>query len=482
MNSFSRSLAAALIAWVLPCLADAATIYGVHLAACERHLGVITHIDDQRVTMITRDGEFMRIPRYEINFLAYYNVPTIDMEKSVSAEQPALRVSIRSGNDVVPLAQGWPTDFFGDRFSMLTVKGDEILIDENGIWGLEAVPDARLDALNRGRDKAFRYMWPQPYRACAERTRFTTAGPEVYPSQSLAEAVVIKRELDRLQEGYRRLEKMGREKRFYGIPQYHRNRSWLGLWNTFGARYGGSVSRTNNLLPFLVSEHSDGPYSYQHRFVTGVAPIERGLHEEPQSQFTYDFKASYFHGVAMMDPNLLLVGTRYNWQTDDFSKPDMRYNDTGHFELGADFSNWAFTIGGMPFSYGLYDGTQIFQGRSSLTTLALSYTDPVFRFDAVSGGGTDSSTIQQLSASFFRLNLRLTHRPLWIYDFSYLSTRFDWTFGYVGLTESSTLVARAQHEWRRRVLLGAQASWERTNSFGEIRSYPKLSLSASLYF
>ncbi|NJM09463.1 MAG: hypothetical protein HC883_00750 [Bdellovibrionaceae bacterium] len=65
------------------------------------------------------------------------------------------------------------------------------------------------------------------------------------------------------------------------------------------------------------------------------------IHEEAQVQSYYRMKADYFHFSGMVDPNLLLVGSRDKWSAADLKSEDVRANDSAFMEFGFDFGRWA---------------------------------------------------------------------------------------------------------------------------------------------
>jgi hypothetical protein len=86
--------------------------------------------------------------------------------------------------------------------------------------------------------------------------------------------------------------------------------------------------------------------------MTGSAPNRLLIHEEPQTQIFYAFKAAYFHASVFFDPNLVLVGSKYMWRYTDFSSNDAndRWVESFLIELGFDIGNFSLQI--VPLSVG----------------------------------------------------------------------------------------------------------------------------------
>jgi len=130
------------------------------------------------------------------------------------------------------------------------------------------------------------------------------------------------------------------------MPYLYTDRTMLGLWVSGWSRYGASSTRSNNYTPLLVDELALGPFRYQHIFLTGAAPNDMFLHHEAQSQIFYRFKAAYFHTSVFLDPNLLLVGTRYTWREADLEdeRLDDRISETLAIEFGFDWGPFAVEL------------------------------------------------------------------------------------------------------------------------------------------
>ena len=161
----------------------------------------------------------------------------------------------------------------------------------------------------------------------------------VFAQQILNDQIVIRRELDRLMEGYQQVLEYEQDQKFYPRPFIYRDRTMLGIWASAFSRYGASSTRSNNFTPLLVDELALGPFRYQHEFLSGAAPNDMFLHHEAQSQIYYRFKAAYFHTSVFFDPNLLLVGTRYAWREADLEDEshDDRLSETLGIEFGFDW-------------------------------------------------------------------------------------------------------------------------------------------------
>ncbi|HEY6725505.1 MAG TPA: hypothetical protein VI197_15825 [Polyangiaceae bacterium] len=325
--------------------AHALNVHAVYRTACNRELGIIIDVQKREVTLLGLDGNVRRIPRYEVASIAYYPVSGIAINpEHVHQSRPALEVRTLQNGELVPLLIGWPVDFNQERIAFVNLDGQEVVVHRDRIWSLEYLEHLP----RRGRapkSAALDFVHPHAVGFCNQ----AGSGPNlraIFPQQFINDQVVIKRELDRLMEGHDEVREYERDQIFYPMPEIYRNETALGLWTSHGRKHGATASRPNNFTPVLYDELSLGPFGYQHRLITGAAPMPFSVHTEVQTQIYYRFKAAYFHASAMFDPNLLLVGSEYEWQIDDLAadRPDLRVVEALMVELGFDWGPVALQI------------------------------------------------------------------------------------------------------------------------------------------
>lgn len=323
----------------------AINVHAVYRTACNRELGIIIDVQKRELTLLGLDGNVLRIPRYEVASIAYYPVSGIAINpERVHHAHPALEIRTLQGGELVPLLMGWPVDFNQERIAFVNLEGQEVVVHRDRIWSLEYLEHLPHRARLRSAP-ALDFVHPHAVGFC-NRAATGSNSRAVFPQQFINDQVVIKRELDRLMEGHEEVREYERDQVFYPMPEIYRNGTALGLWTSHGHKHGATASRPNDFTPVLYDELSLGPFGYQHRLVTGAAPMPFSVHTEVQTQIYYRFKAAYFHASAMFDPNLLLVGSEYDWQIDDLAadRPDMRITEALMVELGFDWGPVALQI------------------------------------------------------------------------------------------------------------------------------------------
>jgi hypothetical protein len=325
--------------------ARAINVHAVYRTACDRELGIIIDVQKREITLLGLNGTVRRIPRYEVASIAYYPVSGIAIDpERVQQAQPALEVRTLQDGQLVPLLSGWPVDFNEERVAFVNLDGQEVIVQRDRIWSLEYLE--RLPPRGpAARPQAFNFVHPHAVGFC-NRTVPEPNARAVFPQQFINDQIVIKRELDRLMEGHDEIREYERDQVFYPVPELYHNETALGLWTSHGHKHGATASRPNNFTPVLYDELSLGPFGYQHRLVTGAAPMPFSVHTEIQTQIYYRFKAAYFHASAMFDPNLLLVGAEYDWKKNDLDadRPDLRITEALMVELGFDWGPLSLQI------------------------------------------------------------------------------------------------------------------------------------------
>ncbi len=440
MSSCSRALAwltGLALALAAP-RADALNVHAVYRTACARDVGVILKVEKREIQLLRLDGTVVKIPRHEIVSLLYYSLSQFPLPQvPIPAGLPAMRVQMVLEGEVVDLVHGWPIDYSDRQVSFLLRTGKELVIERDSIWSIRFDEDqARPAASPTAAVVDFDLVHPQTSGFCTDNTGQPTERRQVFAQQILNDPIVIRRELDRLAEGYEQILEYENDQKFYPKPFLYIDRTMLGLWVSLFSRYGGSPTRSNNFTPLLVDELALGPFRYQHIFLSGAAPNDMLLHHEAQSQIYYRFKAAYFHTAVFFDPNLLLVGTKYRWTAADLADEvvDDRLNEIFGVEFGFDWG-----------------------------PVAVQLAPAVFTQSAVKFMGAFDRTLDN---NLWRAGLRLTFRT-WqgelMAGLAHTSTGFDGergdqVMGELGLPEWKYQYARLTARWETAGKLALAAS------------------------
>lgn len=487
LNLFSRILISTFLLFVETEVL-ALNTRALYTSACQRKLGLIVGVDDQKISFLSFDEGIVHIPRYEVIFMADYPMDILPTRgKLVIKGIPKVYITTLNNHKVENLLDGWPIGFNADKISFLTSNGSETVIDAHNIWSLE-FKETDETVESRKTPDMYRFIHPYAFRECSYDSN---KGRDIYPQQILSDPIQIKRDLDALQEGFKRVVRYEREQDFYPVPEIYENRTELGMWFSFGSRYGASEKRENNLLPVLVDQYSHDVFDYQHYSVTGAAPLFIGSHEEPQSQIYYSFKASYFHFSAMVDPDLVLVGENYKWQDVDFSagNADTRFNDTSVIELGFDFGNFSTRFYGADvLNLGVWDGQSLQTMSISLPRFGLRYANHRWWSELNIGGGEKSmeNNLGNLKVSLTRFNLGIEDIGSFDFIYSFIKSNIE-APGFSNFDSDGNVHALyASSPLTKRIRAGAYTSMESKSTSSSItntsRSFFKGGLSIFVSF
>lgn len=473
---------ASLLAW----RAGAVDVVGVYSTACDRVVGIPLDADGSNLYVLGLDGKVVGLPRYGIAALVSYPtdvVPVGAIENALDRDFEYVKVETNYQGAIVPLVEGWPIQFTDDKISFLDKEGREVVIDRESIWSIDISPMPRRTSLG---DRAVsRYRFVHPYRQfrCAAEFHGAASGRAVvvHPQEYVSDPVAIKRRLDHIIEHRAILRAYDRTQKFYAVPQVYGNQTSLGYWFSFGSRHGKGEGRDNNFTPILSNEYSLGPFGYQHIMLTGSTPMGELVHEEPQTQFYYRFKADYFHFSVFYDPNsMLLRSDKYQWQRGDLEDGDDRHVERASVGMGFDFGPISLFVRTGNAIHGHRRGDVLVNDKGDLAKYGAGYRNHLMRLDLILGRGS--------RFSMERLNLGL---DLWrdvSWDYSLIRRGYDdagrsLAEGVGHRSGSLTNALYANLRRRRKYIYRAMLSHELLKVDGRgSESFLKAGVSASLVF
>ena len=394
-NLFSKALLIllTLLVWIsYRSTLQAINIFAIYSSACQRDIGIVIDVDDSKIRLLTLKGDVKRIDRFNIIYIASYpvgDIPVAQVEFTEDAE--LILIKTIYNDEVVDLVKGWMIDSAEDQISFLTINGTETVVDNEDIWDIELLPLEKILEFSAGGQKMYRFEHPYPFRHCNSISNKSENRHRIYPQHLLEDPLLIKRELDRLKEGYDRLRGYSNDKDFYAKPQVYGNEARLGVWGNIGSRYGASKQRQNNFIPEIISEDSDGPFGFQDILVTGNALLPTGVHEEPQMHFYYRLKADYVHFAIMVDFNRYVIGeSKYQWHEEDLLENDHRDNDTFNVAGGFDYGYFSIDISlWNRIQYGVKVGENFFGNSINLNKMGFIFENRTLKAELYSGFGND---------------------------------------------------------------------------------------------
>jgi hypothetical protein len=364
-------------------------IYGVYRADCQRELGIFLGVDDVSVQLLNLDGQVQEIPRFNINYIAQYPVGKSVVSQILTQDKVSL-ISIRTifENKIVKLLKGWMVDHSENKISFLTIEGVETVIDTNHIWDIDISPQSQ-DYHFPLETTVPKLVHPYPYRECNKQSNQKSESWTVYPQVLHPDHLSIKKELDRLQKGYRLLSSFYADKMFYPVPQIYNNDTAISIGAYLNSRYGASKYRNSSFVPAVTSEYSEGPYGFQSIWIAGSNPLKGSVHEEPQNQISYRMKSDFIHFSVSYDITRMLIGDeQYHWQEEELKSLDDRWNETGHISFGFDYLNYAIDVALLETQYGIRYHEHFVNKAVMLLRLGLNFQNRFVKTSLFYGSGT----------------------------------------------------------------------------------------------
>lgn len=462
---------------------QAIQLHALYTASCQREVGVILNVRNRDLSLLNLQGRIINVQRYEVIYLATYSLDTVPIAEVQNPEaMPMVEIKTMEGDELKTLVKGWAVDFSKDKIAFLNLRGSEIMIDRTSIWQVDFDSESKRAIFERPPKINYDFVHPYAFAGCP-----VVSGTKVYPQQLLSSPIAIKREFDRLEKGYEKILRYDSDQQFYPVPEVYTNETSLGLWLMGGSRYGASQNRKNNFAPYLVDERSDGPFGFQSLFKTGSGPLLQSIHEETQTQAYYRMKADYFHFTGMVDPNLLLVGSKYNWASDDMSAHDIRANETAMLELGFDYKKFAIEFYSGTVSIGARQNDYFRKNTVGLGRVGLRYQSHKWIFNILSG----SSSVSDFQISFLRANIEWIPNRNYHFVMSAINRnlKFD---GHVDENQSmprfsvdsksTTLALYGYMKFKKRYWGGILLSAENVSTNNETKLHPKAGAMVSLSF
>ena len=405
---------------------DLLTVYS---GDCSYKTGFILRSEAQKLVFLTLDGVVVDLPRYEVSAIAIYSVPHIEIIDPGEAEKkksPGFFTFYTFINgEKVLMATGWPIGYSKESIQLLNPEGKEFTVIRDRIWGVHAEDSVvtNFKAIKGARKLSLRH--PLRYETCPVNvTPGSGEALKVLPDQSLEDPVLIKRMLDHLNDGYKKIEEYLDRQAYYPVPQKYHNKTRLGTWTLLSSRYTNIGGRRINFLPLVEDELSEGPFSFQRVIRSGVAPLLWSIQDEPNLQVFYGMKADYIHAELFFDPMLVLIGDRYDWSKGQLNHHDDRMVETGGLEFGIDIGNFSLmllTIGGR---VGIRHEQEFGKGSFGSGGYGVSYQSNHTRLVVYAGSGAVPVTFEDTSDGEWTL----THRKVIIETplTETLKTRIEW--------------------------------------------------------
>lgn len=351
------------LSFVIATSAFGVDLFNLYRGSCQVSTGLILSVSYDNILFLDVSGKAEIIPRHQVVGLTSYSLPEFRLHRvDIPQNLPLVRFYGKDPtqvNGLKVLAVGWPIEFSNlyihllDYQSLLRQSSTmDAVIRRDDIWKIEFVPrKKKAFSLNTPPNPVLGLSHPHGFHQCPTTYIGAKSGdlkntpaPIFFPRDSLLRPLELKRFLDHLMEGHRKIKEYEDRQGFYQVPQIYTNRTQMGTWAMLNSRYGNVGARQINFLPLVVDEYSEGPFDYQRIIRTGVYPISWGTHAEPMLQVYYGVKVDYIHFNFFIDPSRILIGDEYYYSRNHLNTFDVRMVEVGGLDFGFDFGKMSLSV------------------------------------------------------------------------------------------------------------------------------------------
>ena len=161
MNFFSRLM---FILLIFSTHAKAMQVEAIYTSLCGRLVGVNLYADKRFAHFITIQGEYRKIPRYQILSMASYPLDKFPAEADlkIPATVPFTRLWTFNKGEKVILAEGYVLGSNSSGFQVFTLNGSEVFVSRDSLWKVEVISDeSSLRVQSKAKSK---YYFSHPHQ------------------------------------------------------------------------------------------------------------------------------------------------------------------------------------------------------------------------------------------------------------------------------------------------------------------------------
>ena len=501
MASYSKVLLVALIS----VRAMAIDVLGIYSTVCDRSVGILLDVDAANIYFLNLDGNITQVPRYEIASMAVYPtdaVPIRTIRHDLDRDIGYVAVKTKHENEIVPLVDGWPIQFYQDKISFLNKEGQEVVIDRESIWEIDITDTPKTQTIRSQNTARYQFIHPYSQYDCKKEFHGNRRGRtvSVFPEEYISSPVSIKRRLDTIMEHHATLRDYDRQQKFYAVPQVYRNQTSLGYWFSVGSRHGASKNRSNNFTPDSQQRVLVRPLRLPTHLPLGQRPPRgtrpRGTPDPvllpPQGgllQLLHVFRPSF----------MLLGGDKYQWQLDDLKDDGDRVAEFFAMSFGLDFGHFSIFTQGSNAEHGFRSGDVFANTGGAIRKIGFRYQNHWTSMELITGTGETSEYLALENSSLMRYNLKLNLWGNMSYDYSFINRTFTGYQQdiseldlYTDIEEASKVIYEGKsytnavygsYRWKYKYIFRAMLAHEILKvEGGEGSSFFKAGVSANLIF
>lgn len=379
--------------------------------SCGIHEGLIIHIADEQIEMLTLKGDYARIPQSELQAVLIHNVVENPIPK-IKLTEPLIRllVAVSMFDENEPRFIGWPVKFVEDLVIFYDLTGKTHVVEMEVISKIRPVQLSQKEVSMKSTFAPLS-LGDLPTDCATAKNR--TSG--VRPSRILANQIHIEEMLVGLEKGFHALEGHQERTYLYPRPLMFDNQPRFGLISG-----GSGFQNPSDVLPIYFRWGSGKAFRFQSMYQLGGSTIEWLPNLEATTAFRSEVKSHLFHATLIAHLPSIAAGVSNfeyyksgsNWEgTSYVSRPlknsrlvsNSVYEDTEKALvmhtynymglMGFDLRNWSISVGPF-FPITLFYAQEAWRevlSNNMGSTLRIAYTNKYARFRVIGSTASNSS-------------------------------------------------------------------------------------------
>lgn len=325
--------------WLLSVLfafAHSLELQGFVTNDCQRHVGIIVHVENKEVELINLKGELEVIDQERIETVYVFNLIDNPIEKVVVEPRLARRLrAIYTEDSREPRALAFPVRFIEDLIVFYSLDGKSHVYTFADLFKVRPAPNNAV-----GTHKPVFYR-PSTFEFASQSAKCPGSSGTAKATRVLADKISISEFLHAMEDGFESLVSFEERTYLYAKPMLFDPNTRLGLV------FVGQRDEPNLAFPLYFQWASGQPYRFQSFNVVGSKPNEFLPNAEPVFGFRSDVKSHFFHGhfagnfVGLPAGERVFLGSVFKLKGDLTVQPSFNYLAM----MGGDYGPYSVSVG-----------------------------------------------------------------------------------------------------------------------------------------
>lgn len=203
-------------------------LYSVIRRECSSGTGLIIHVDDTFIYMLSLGGELVKTPKQGIQHILVYNTlenPFSKLDLSGPLSRYAREVKVKAKGDAIFI--GWPIRFLEDLIVFFDLQGKTHLVDIELIQKFD-IPEIMMQGLvSLPHNTSYTFGFGNNLPQCSEKTGIE--GEMIQPTRMISDQIAISKFIHVYQKGFTHLDRFQKRTSFYARPYVYDKKTTVGI-------------------------------------------------------------------------------------------------------------------------------------------------------------------------------------------------------------------------------------------------------------